>query len=187
MTTADLDLPEHARVWRTPDTRARDQSGTAWPAGPWDDEPDKVSWTDQATGRPCLIVRNRLGALCGYVAVDPGHPLYGIGYSDVPDAVHEAAHGGLTYASPCQEVEDEAHGICHVPEPGAPDDVWWLGFDCAHAGDLAPAMEATRRELDMPSFPGLPRDKYRTVGYVRRRCEDLAAALASAGDPEARP
>jgi hypothetical protein len=49
---------------------------TGWPAGEWDGEPDKLFWTDATTGLPCLIVRNRMGALCGYVAVDSTHRLY---------------------------------------------------------------------------------------------------------------
>lgn len=52
-----------------------------WDRGPWDDEPDKVQWVDEVAGLDCLIVRNRGGALCGYVGVPGGHPLFGVGYS----------------------------------------------------------------------------------------------------------
>src|SRR5215510_304522 len=31
-----------------------------------------------------------------------------------------------------------ARHICHTPSPGEPDNVWWLGFDCCHLGDLYP-------------------------------------------------
>jgi len=58
---------------------------TEWPRGVWDDEPDKIQWTDEATGRPCLIVRNQLGGLCGYVGIDKTHPLFEKPYStEVP-------------------------------------------------------------------------------------------------------
>ena len=116
------------KTWTT-----RDRS--SWGSGPWDGEPDKVSWTDTATGRPCLAVRGPVGAWCGYVAVDPGHPLHGRDY-EVPNV---DVHGGLTYADSCQERATEAEGVCHVPQPGQPHDVWWFGFDCAHLGDLWPA------------------------------------------------
>lgn len=126
-------------------------------AGPWYDEPDKAHWVDETTGLDCLIVRNRLGALCGYVGVPPAHPWHGKDYDDV----YADVHGGLTYADRCQE--DEEHGICHLPEPGRPDDVWWLGFDCAHAGDLVPGAGRVS-----------PYETYRELNYVRDEVARLA-------------
>lgn len=139
---------------------------TGWPAGEWDGEPDKLSWTDATTGLPCLIVRNRMGALCGYVAVDSTHRLYRTDYDRIDADID--VHGGLTYSDACQGA------ICHVPEPGKPDDVWWFGFDCLHSGDVAPDDVAP----DMLTRTG--RDwhaRYRNVAYVRRECERLAAQL----------
>jgi hypothetical protein len=104
-----------------------------WGPGPWQDEPDRVLF--EAHGFPCLIVRvPHSGHLCGYVAVPPGHPWHGKGYDDVrtKDGEWPDAHGGLTYAGACSGT------ICHVPKPGEPDDVWWLGFDHAHCGDSSP-------------------------------------------------
>lgn len=165
------ELPPGAKSWHTEDK-------SEWDAGPWIDEPDKVSWTDEATGRPCLIHRNRMGALCGYVAVDPGHPLHGKSYDDYGAEVH----GGLTYAAPCAETDDESHGICHVPEPGKPDDVWWFGFDCSHAGDLNPAHLHISRKYAaaVARDDGLfGRDEYRDVAYVVRECQKLAKELVA--------
>ena len=48
-----------------------------WGDGAWVDEPDKAQWRDEATGLPCLLVRNQAGALCGYVGVYPQHPYWG--------------------------------------------------------------------------------------------------------------
>lgn len=49
-----------------------DKSG--WGDGPWQKEPDKAQWLDEATRLPCLAVRNNVsGTLCGYVGVPPGH------------------------------------------------------------------------------------------------------------------
>ena len=87
-----------------------------WPPGPWHDEPDRLDF--EHAGLSCLALRNRFGAWCGYVAVPPGHPFHGTGYNDVPAEVH----GGLTYASTCDEP------ICHELKPGQPDGVWWLGL-----------------------------------------------------------
>lgn len=142
------------------------------PGAPWHDEPDKAQWVDAETGYACLAVRNRSGAWCGYVGLPPGHRYHGTDYDNVPVYVH----GGLTYASFCQEDAEEGHGICHIPEPGAPDAVWWLGFDCAHLGDLCPQAPVYGRD-----FPGAPRETYRTLAYVQEECHQLAGQLAARG------
>lgn len=136
--------------------------------GEWDNEPDKVQWQDEATGLPCLIVRGGGGALCGYVGVAEGHPAYGKEYDDVDVAVH----GGLTFADKCQPSNDESRFVCHVPEAGEPDHVWWLGFDCAHSGDVCPA----RLKLHGVFAPS-PWEQYREIGYVRSEVRKLARQL----------
>ncbi len=157
-----------------------------WPAGPWDDEPDKLVWTTK-TGLPGMLVRNGAGALCGYVAVLPGHKLHGVRYNqapadpdfvgppreyawedygDTPEGMF-TVHGGLTYSDSC------AGSICHIPEPGEPDDVWWFGFDCAHSGDDYPANYSgpfARRY-------GNSSEQYKTVAYVQAEAEKLAEQL----------
>lgn len=145
---------------------------TGWPAGPWDDEPDKVQWPDPDTGLPCLAVRNEGGHWCGYVGLPPGHPLHGKGYDDVDADVH----GGLTFADECADAMREDRYVCHVPGPGEPDHVWWLGFDCAHSGDYSP-WKAKRAETE-PIFAACY-ETYRTIDYVRRQCASLAKQLAS--------
>src|SRR5688572_25406873 len=96
---------------------------SAWPQGPWHDEPDKVQWIDPVTNLDCLIVRNNSGALCGYVGVSEGHSLFEKEYGVAAVQVH----GGLTFASFCQgRKAGNEHGICHVPAPGRPERVWWL-------------------------------------------------------------
>lgn len=143
---------------------------TTWGDGPWQDEPDKVTWIDPATGLSCMIRRSPgiTGALCGYVGVPEGHPLYGASYQE-PDL---DVHGGLTYSDKCDG--DEQHGVCHVPEPGQTGEVWWFGFDCAHIMDLMPAMAAREVERGWASTGGT----YRTVDYVRAEVESLAAQIA---------
>lgn len=165
---------------------------TDWGAGPWDTEPDYIQW--QHAGYACLIVRNRMGALCGYVGVDEAHPSFGKGYDDVDVDVH----GGLTYADKCT-----GH-ICHVPESGMPDSVWWLGFDTSHAFDLVPRMEAFERKYDLRRrglaiFPPitnaageaagiseaftLPKDTYRDVAYTTKETNELAEQLRAMTEP----
>lgn len=149
-----------------------DRSG--WLPGPWDGEPDKVHWKDAATGMDCLAVRNRhRGNWCGYVAVQESHPAFGRGYGDVDAEVH----GGLTFADFCQETAGPGEGICHVPYPGDPDRVWWLGFDCAHAWDYSPSDYASSQNEG--GFWRIQSDQsYKTLGFVKAHCRKLAAQLA---------
>lgn len=149
---------------------------SAWPRGPWDNEPDKMQWQDEATGLPCLIVRGPSGALCGYVGVPEGHKWHGQDYDNCepcPDV-----HGGLTFASACYHSDDPGQHVCHIPAPGEPDDVWWLGFDCAHIWDRSGmAWEAETGR----SIAG-SQDVYRDVAYVQREVAKLAVQVQGEGE-----
>jgi hypothetical protein len=148
------------------------ESRSRWPEGPWTKEPDRKEWRTRS-GLPGLIVRNHMGALCGYAAVPPGHPAHGEHY----DKIEASAHGWLTFADKC-------HGpICHVPAAGEPDDVWWFGFDCAHCGDLTAsdiAMEKAYPELRLGSRENTPWTRsYKDIAYVSEEVEKLAEQLAA--------
>lgn len=150
---------------------------TKWPKGPWDDEPDRVEWRmSEPPGYPLLIVRGPVGSLCGYVGVPPGHPLYRKVYSE-PGASDLEVHGGLTYSGECRG------DICHAPAPGEPDDVWWFGFDTAHAGDYVPGIEALleRNKANPEIRMGMFGERYRDIPYVRAEVERLAIQLARIG------
>jgi hypothetical protein len=72
-----------------------------------------------------------------------------------------------------------ARRICHLPEPGRPDNIWWFGFDCAHSGDLSPKYAATLRGFRDHG------DEYRDIAYVQGECAQLAQQL-SVGQSEAK-
>lgn len=144
----------------------------AWGPGPWVDEPDKAQWTDPTTGLPCLAVRSLRGDWCGYVGVNPGHPYHGRAPWDLP----LVAHGGLNYGAPCQQ-----NGrVCHEPEPGEPENVWWFGFDCGHSHmDYVPAVVMEMRRVMGSHMPSLFEEtEYRTLEYVQTICLVLACQLA---------
>lgn len=137
-----------------------DKSG--WGDGPWQDEPDKKAWVDE-TGLHCLVVRGPFGGLCGYVGVPPSHSLHGKRYDDTVQRTAQTdemlnrpvgtmspinllcagvdgdgnislsllfdCHGGLTYAG-------KGGGV--IAADGAPESVWWFGFDHTHSGDYSP-------------------------------------------------
>ena len=123
----------------------------------WTDEPDHERWTDEASGYECVIQRHTsLKHLCGYVGLPASHPWHGKGYDDVRMMDNEwvEVHGGLTYADR------------HEPQ-GQPDGLWWLGFDCAHSGDLSPGVhERMGRMVDW--------ETYKNWGFVKRECVSLA-------------
>lgn len=140
-----------------------------WGEGPWQSEPDREEWRHES-GLPLLAVRGPHGAWCGYVGVPPGHPWHGAGEFDVPVEVH----GWLTYAAPC------GGDICHVPMPGEPDNVWWLGFDCSHIGDCLPETEALLRRFGFEV--GASRGHYWTLDAVREEVLSLAEQVLAAAD-----
>jgi hypothetical protein len=157
----------------------RHYRGKPWPTGPWDGEPDRVLWIDEATGLHCLARRAEMGHWCGYVAVPKTHPLFGKDYNEV-DYDKVTPHGGLTYAQEC--AGDPDRGICHRTDGG--DHAWWFGFDCAHAWDYGPGTACFRAAIldhgddRRPADPAWD-ETYRTLDYVKRECGKLAAQLAA--------
>ena len=151
----------------------KEEKRTRWGDGPWVDEPDRVEW--RAHGFPVLIRRGGFGILCGYVAVPPGHPWHGLAIDDLSRHVH--AHGGINYAAPCQ-----GDDVCHVPDAGESDHIWWVGFDCGHGFDLIPEIHKLLPDLEShtgvdPAFAV----RYRDLAYVKAEAEALALQASIAG------
>lgn len=140
----------------------------SWGPGPWQAEPDKVQWTDEATGIACLVVRNEVGALCGYVGVPDGHPWHGRHFMDVdpgPDV-----HRELSYSLECQG-DPNGVTVCHVAADDEPETLWWLGFHCSSGHDLSPAILT----LNSPAVSRLREYlTYVPIAYVRAQCAVLA-------------
>lgn len=83
------------------------------------------------------------GHLCGYVKIPEGHPSHGKDYFDIDVDVH----GGLTYGQ-------------------FRDDGYWIGFDCAHFGDLLPKSPSR--------FGGVFRDKEYVLRELKHMTEQIA-------------
>lgn len=166
-----------------------DSGGYAWREvqGPWQIEPDLVRW--MYLGIECLVMRNSLGAWCGYVAVPADHPWYGVNYNRLYDQTR--VHGGLTYSDTCDEmrpcskclpdaqfglrgayVDHAIRALIHEPA------TWWIGFDCGHYADLVPATLLSRRSVFGEH------DTYRDLGYVLDETELLVRQLLD-GEPVA--
>lgn len=103
--------------------------------GEWIGEPDRLEFT--VHGFMCKIERIAgLGHLCGYIMVEDTHPWYAKDYNELSDV---DVHGGLTY-----------RGLFPTYS--------WLGFDCAHAGDVVPKMNHLANDDSG--------DTYKGMGYV---------------------
>jgi hypothetical protein len=146
---------------------------STWGDGPWMNEPDKVQFVDETTGMACLIVRNQYcGFWCGYVGIDASHPYHQTDYRNIDSDIN--AHGGLTFSNFCRDEDAQEQSICHIPQPGEPANLWWLGFDCGHAGDFNPAYDSKmKRIMHFGNFT------YRDMDYVIKECIDLARQLAT--------
>ncbi|KKN75260.1 hypothetical protein LCGC14_0382590 [marine sediment metagenome] len=141
---------------------------------------------------PCSIWKTDLGTLCGYIGVPPSHPWYRQDQSVLGPLGGIDVHGGITLA--CHEkssrMPSEEYRATMLKAPtGGPypklewmdmpnkdgaswphdtgQDVWWIGFDCAHLYDLTPS----------DPHPG---DVYRDESYVRNELEGLARQAADA-------
>lgn len=152
------------------DWAERDKS--AWGPGPWQNEDDESRWVDGPTGVECAILRNVMGAWCGYCRLPPDHPWERLDKRDVPAGVH----GGITMKA----------GIVEPGEAGDGSAVaYWIGFDCGHPEwDLLPGLEADFRIIGA-SFPGMPKlfagmeRTYRDQAYVTGEVRRLAVQIAA--------
>lgn len=159
----------------------RDKS--KWGDGPWRTEPDKMQWQDEATGYACVITRSESGSLCGYVGVKPGHKLHGA-YPDDGGKYYIHCHGGWNFASECQHYP-EGHGVCHIPDKGEDDNLWWLGFDCSHSRDFVPYYDLLHNELfarmssggEDPLSSLFGKKTYRDLKYVQMEVASMAKQM----------
>ena len=155
--------------------------------GTYDESPALIARRDARLKEPADVEHAGLSLLLailgGEVAPSPGEAL--------------SVHGGVTFTGFCHEPTEEewienktnltlhdwreqemARRICHVPEPGRPTKVWWIGFDCGHSGDLQPSMAASMRKvLGRPSVLERDGSTYRTVEYVEGQVARLAKQL----------
>lgn len=149
--------------------------------------PEK-EWTTEA-GYPATARFIADSHYCGYVAIDPSHPLFGVRYNrelhhfkidpDMtigdrgPMTLFKAAYGstdehGNPIATP--ELLVDVHGSLTYSEPDSEDpDLWWYGFDCAHLGD------ATLMMSGMPLYDASA--TFKDLTFVVNECERLASQL----------
>jgi hypothetical protein len=147
----------------------------------------------------CCIQRfPAFGSYNAYVGIPAGHPFYGkdwnykvkasldevkfngnymallcsaLGSEDfeeeVPLSLFLQCHGGVTYAKTC----------CPGIDQDVIGDLWWFGFDTAHAGDY----KVFETDIDR-KYPIYNEDEpYRDFDYVKNEVKKLAEQLAKLG------
>lgn len=123
----------------------------------------------------CCVIFQSFGFRCGYVLVPQWHSYFEQDYDDIPII----CHGGLTYSS---------HEFLGQKYPG-----WWIGFDCAHTGDL------TDKESLMRYFGNNKQDSFfnmlnfltgndtsfgtvKTLDFCIQECKNIVDQLVEDGD-----
>lgn len=172
--------------------------GTSYPTAPWLTEP--LGYATTHAGLPCELHRESLlHHWCGYVGLDPGHPLYGVEGNAASPALKDGLQRlleqplaeikwrfavGLAALSGCANPTPalvlSVHGgitwaANHLPWIAIPAGNWWYGFDCNHCDDLCPDMEQRMEKYGLPRGNG----QWRTLDYALTECRFLAEQLAA--------
>lgn len=130
------------------------------------DHPDRILARGEFCGFEWIVTHNDMGYRCGYVKLPPNHPWFNMEMERIDVSIH----GGITFAEkdvPCGK--------------GGPDDGYWIGFDCAHFGDLP--------DPELPNggnIPLLPPISYGTVKsqkYAESECFSLCEQAKLAAKP----
>ena len=121
--------------------------------------PDEVISQGKYRNIKWVVVHNGTGYRCGYCRVPPGHPWHG---ADCDQAGPEV-HGGVTFA--------QADIDCGNEQDGGG---WWLGFDCAHAGDAPdPKLPGGSLTVSTALRLGYTPGVVRSTEYVEQQCYSL--------------
>jgi len=152
----------------------------------------------EAHGLRCVVIMTDMGHRCGYVGVDGKHPLCGMDYNDhLPAKYHymweEVREGSvgkrgvldlltLDYENPRVGDLFDVHGGITF-SGGQPDypvqaELWWFGYDCAHAEDARDLSEIPDPRLRRiyERFPD--GGEIRSLEYCVGECEGLAEHLS---------
>lgn len=116
---------------------------------PWNNEENKYSFYYK--GCLCLILRNHLGALCGYVGVNSTNVFY-----QTEPPMDLIVYGNITYAG---YGDTEPIGSPWFQRPIADAEgktLWWVGFTCSYSDDFCPALAENIKHRVAPDAPYLP-------------------------------
>lgn len=160
----------------------KDNKKELWGDGAWVSEPDLVIY--YIDEYPCVIMRNDMGSLCGYVGVDPENPIVKDKHYDEFDI---EVHGGVTFGHTASMTNFESG---QLDAHGDDEKIYtFIGFDCAHYRDLTPALNLTRKMFSsemsdkykklMPHTFLANDDSYRTIAYVENEILSMVNQIKS--------
>mmetsp|Transcript_9446 Transcript_9446/g.10790 ORF Transcript_9446/g.10790 Transcript_9446/m.10790 type:complete len:227 (+) Transcript_9446:43-723(+) len=121
----------------------------------------------EASGFPCIVVRNSMLCNLGYIILPPSHPFHGESCTHLT-AASIPVHREWTYA---KSYEDSANlsKLFETTEPN--DNDWVVGFDCNWATDYLPLSGKCTN-----IFTGELK-VYRDVPFVENKLREAAAVL----------
>lgn len=131
----------------------------SWPDGPWKNEIDTQFWKHKS-GFYCLIHRHPwMGHLCGYIGSKRRRDVWK--RNKVGRCDELVIHGGITFGP----------GDLNIL-PKIMDNIWWIGFDCAHNGDIMPysvTYSVNRKYTE--------HDAYKNISFVKKQIYGLIRQL----------
>ena len=173
------------RDWKKLKTEVLNRNG----GGPWDQEPCWVQFkfsnqdlilnhinretycVPPGKSYTGLCVRNAVGAWCGYVLLEASHPT--VKWAESQEHLGFWVHGGVTFNGLIDGVEKpEASTLKFMRQDYCDQNqMYAIGFDCAHAGDAVPMLYDTAGICTPDSI-------YRDLDYVKEQIKELAIQIA---------
>lgn len=132
--------------------------------GEWLDEPDLEVWDPGYDNLVCITGRHKGGHLCGYVGVSNvmSNSVSHLTSCDV------YCHGGLTFSGP-----NPINHLLHGGEYSWLNSYYYVGFDCAHGGDLC----FLNKDICGIRMKMYDDEIYRNWDYVKDQCQNMAHEL----------
>lgn len=148
-------------------------------------------------GLRCVVVMTEMGHRCGYVGISNTHPLYGKDYSDTIGKFFNIKENSMKKISPInimmlafEQPNDNSPvridcyfnvhgGITYAGQGDYPvkSDLWWFGYDCAHAGDAKDIDAIKDERLKEMEKEFKHYGEVRTLKYCINECKSLAEQL----------
>jgi len=151
----------------------------------------KIEIKGKYKGFNYIVIAQPMGYRCGYVEIPKGHTLYGLDYSaQLPITFKEISKQsigkrGIISVLCAQRLKKDdkvsmdllfnVHGGITFSGEFKKGKGWWIGFDCAHAGDGRDIsiMDKRHKEMNEKCHLDFDGDVIRIKKYVEKECKSL--------------
>lgn len=140
-----------------------------FPPGKWLSEPDLCRW--HHAGLACLAIRDMsLGVWNGFVGVDASHSFNGHSLDTILKSkeafdIFFSVYGGISTAGKLPAKYKELS-----------KNLWWLGIETSHGGDLMPLLKMEINNPDMAKM--LSGQTYKDFAFIRKETNKLAKCMS---------